>query len=263
MTRYRTLVVAPKTDLLFVDDEVQQVINLMEGKVLQGSQANIHGLLHILDEPFDILWFATHGDEKGVYLSDGILSTSEITTLARSAGVQLVVLNTCSSRAIALGIYDELRIRLVCTLKKVPDRAAFITATVFARKIKQGLSFRQAFEAAKPGQNTTYLFLPEKETSMPPVDKKRVVEDDMSSLVVLVNRLYEIVITGNADYGTEGLIPIVKKLSEQVDQVVDDLDIMRQNQEFNRRILLIETIVLIFLFISTLLLLYLFSQRGG
>lgn len=145
-----------------------QVVNLLGAKLLQGTQATLHGLLNILREPFEIIWFATHGNENGIYLSDGVLNTSEITTMVRSAGAKLTVLNTCSSRPVALTIHDELGMDFVCTVRPVPDRTAFITGSIFAQKIADGLDFYSAYEAAKPGQNSTYTYLGAKDIYMPP-----------------------------------------------------------------------------------------------
>jgi hypothetical protein len=257
MANYRTLVVAPKTDLLLVDDEVQQVVNLLGAKLLQGSQANIHGLLAILAEPYDIVWFATHGDERGVYLSDGILNTAELTALARSSSTQLLVLNTCSSRPVALSIYDELRIQLVCTLRPIPDRSAFITGTIFARKIAGGETFREAYLSAKPGQNNTYLFLPEDGTEMP-APRPQNLETDIYQLAALVRRL-EILVSGSPDYNVNGLVPTVNMLVDKVDALKADFLVLRANQIFNKRLLIGMTIITILLLISMVVLVF---QKG-
>lgn len=251
----KVLVVAPSTDLLLVDDEVQQVVNALRAKVLQGSQANVHGLLAMLDESFDVVWFATHGDEFGVYLSDGILSPAEITAMVRSAGVSLVVLNTCSSRPVALTIHDELRISLVCTVRAVPDRTAFVTGTIFAKKLQQGFSYREAYEMAKPGQNSTYVFLPESETMERPQQKT---DDSLESVVALVRRL-EILVSGNSDYNVEGLVPTVRVLSRKIDSLIIEVSVMRANQALNRRLLMGVTFICIVLLVAMSILVL---QRG-
>lgn len=262
---YKTLVIAPKTNLLLAEDEVQQVANALSAKQLPQSQANIHGLLEILREDFDIIWFCTHGDEKGVYLNDGILSTSEITTLVRSSSARLVVLNTCSSRPVALSIYDELRIPLVCTLFAIPDRSAFIFGTLFARKIALGMPFREAFDRARPGQDKTYVFLPETELipTMPPMERDRDRQDvssaDILRMINSVNRL-EILVSGNRDYGVDGLVPTVRMLSEKIDHISEQMEELRHSHEFQRRLLYTVTVICFALFVSTLLLVY---QRGA
>lgn len=267
---YKTLVVAPKTDLTFVDDEVQQVINILGAKVLQGSQATIHGLLAILREPFGIIWFATHGDETGVYLSDGVLSTSEITTVIRSVGVQLTVLNTCASRPVALTIHDELRTSFVCTIKKVPDRTAFITGTLYARKLAEGLGFYQAFLAARPGQDTTYTFLGDEGKKMTPPNKTNN-SPGSSGVTARVEEIVEqldVIVNGSVRFGVPGLAKSVEGLAEgmrSIDRRVGKLEeeqkvlaqMMRKSEEdqrFNRRLsvalIVIMTLVLIVLCIG-------------
>lgn len=243
---YKTLIVAPETNLPMAKDEVQQVINLLGSKVLTGSDANIRGLLNILSEPFDIVWFATHGDEKGIYLNDGVVNASELTSLIRSVGASFVVLNTCSSRSVALALHDELRLPLVCTLREVPDRTAFILGTLLARQLARGLSFREAYEIAKPGQNSTYAFLPEEGKI---VNERKRVEHDLESIIALVKRL-EIIVSGSSDYNVEGLIPTVKELSRKVELLSQDFVIMRQNQLLNRRLLWAVIITCIILIVS-------------
>jgi hypothetical protein len=256
MPPYRTLMVAPPSDLAMAANEVQQVVNILGAKLLQGDDADIHGILNMVATPFDIVWFAAHGSAEGVYLKDGILNTSEITTLVRSSGAQLVVMNTCSSRNVALGIYDELKIPLVCTIAEVPDRTAFITGTIFARKIAEGMEFREAYEAAKPGQNRRYTFLPEEGRVMaPPPERSNRIEDDITSLAALVRRL-EILVTGNADYNVEGLTITVRTLSKKVDQLLVDFGIMKSNQMFNRRVLIFLAFLSVSLLIAVAVLVY-------
>lgn len=261
MPPYKTLMVAPPSELSMAANEVQQVVNTLGAKLLQGDDADIHGILNMVATPFDIVWFAAHGDEKGVYLKDGVLTTSEITTLVRSAGASLVVLNTCSSRNVALGIYDELKIPLVCTVTEIPDRTAFITGTIFARRIAEGMGFREAYEDAKPGQNSRYTFLPEEGYVMPPPydPPPRKVEHDLNSLVALVRRL-EILVSGSTDYNVKGLVPTVNELARKVEELLIDFSVMKNNQMFNRKVLLFLVSLSVLLLIAVSSLAY---QRWG
>lgn len=272
MPDYRTLVVAPKNDLALVDDEVQQVVNQLGEagtvKQLRGEQCNIHGLLEILKQSFDIVWFSTHGDEKGVYLNDGILSASEITALVRSAGTRFVFLNTCSSRAVAVSIYDELRIPIAATLRKVPDRSAFITATLLSRNIALGLPFRVAFDRSIPGQNSTYIFLPEEGevSQMPLMDKPTSGEGgDLNRLTRSVQRL-EILVQGDRDYGVSGLVPDVATLKQTVDGMAKSVTIVASQVEaLNKRTVFLERLLWILIAITALLFIafVVFISRGG
>lgn len=252
---YKTLVIAPKTDLLLVDDEVQQVINLLGAKVLNGSQATLHGLLTMLREPFDILWFATHGNEQGIYMEDGPLNASELTTMVRSCGASLTVFNTCASRPVALTIHDELQTEFVCTIKKVPDRMAFITGTVFAQKIADGLDFYAAYEAAKPGQNSTYTFLPAKGTvAMPPISKGPTTEPGTTARFEEIVEQLDAIVNGNPRLRITGLADSVDRIDKNVQEIDKRISKIEEEQKFNRRLLIglliVVTLVLMLLVIA-------------
>lgn len=270
MPTYKTLVVAPKTDLLLVDDEVSNVINKLGAKICSGSDANLHGLLRFLSEPYDIIWFATHGDEKGVYLTDGILSISEITTMIRSAGAQLTVFNTCASRPVALTIHDELKTDFVCTVKRVPDRTAFITGAVFAKKIADGLSFEDAFNQARPGQDTTYTFIPgeSREMPMPPgMDRSRHGQVTVEQLQEIVDQLNQLV-NGDPNLRLVGLVDSNERVIKEVRQMGDRLAAIdakqsRTDAELKTlRFLLIGLIAAVGL-IALIWVIVLFGSRGG
>lgn len=254
MTDYRVLLVAPPSDLPMAEDEVQQVVNTLRAKVVRGSQADVQGFLNMLVEPFDIVWFAAHGDHQGIYLNDGLLSTSEITTGVRSVDAKLVVLNTCSSRGVAREIYEELQIDLVCTVTKVPDRMAYFTGTVFARMLANGLPFRQAYEQAKPGQNATYYYFPEKEKlAMPPPPPDPVPalprDADFYTLQEQVRQL-RLAMIGNPDYNVKGLAKLVDDLNDKVDAMALEFVTIRSNQIFNRRVLIFLAIICFALLIA-------------
>lgn len=252
---YRVLVVAPKTDLPLAPDEVMQVVNTLGAKILQGHEATIHGFLSIIRDPFDIVWFATHGDEKGVYLSDGILESSEITTLVRACGASLCVLNTCASRSVALTIYDELQIPLVCTLKKIPDRTAFITGTLFARNIANGLDFREAYKLAVPGQNSTYTYLPQEEAAMPPSYPRNRQElpddtDSLTRLEQLVKDLDAMVFGSKRPY-VLGLIDSNQNLTMELAALRREVQELKEKSKTNRLILITLCIIVGLLVIGT------------
>jgi hypothetical protein len=264
MPDYNVLMVAPQLldktmdPLVLAKDEIDQVVTMLRPSLLSGSQCTIQGLLNIFASDFDIVWFATHGDENGIYLNDGLVSTAELTALMRTAGVRLVVLNTCVSRPVALAIYDELQIKLVCTIKKLPDRTAFVTATLFARMLTRGYSFREAYEKAKPGNNSTYTFLPPEEEDMPPERKPYSLIDDPTDLVNAVRRL-QIVVQGDSDYNVKGLAPQVDRATEILNGLVVEVSKLKDSSRFNRNLLWFNFSILIFLFIGLIVLVF---QRG-
>jgi hypothetical protein len=224
-------------------------VNLLGAKILTSTDANLHGLLKMLRDPFDIIWFATHGDEQGVYLTDGILNASELTSLVRSSTAQLTVFNTCSSRSVALTIHDELATEFICTVKPVPDRTAFITGTIFAQKLADGLDFFDAYEAAKPGQNSTYTYIGEKGKFMPPREPNRYTPPgnswspqpqmpDAQTLNNFIESLKDLSLTVK---GQAGLVPPIRemiadlqkqvaRLEERLASVQGQLDLIQRRQ---------------------------------
>lgn len=248
---YRVLVVAPTSDLALASDEVMQLVNLLGARLLQGARANLHGLLDMLQTGWDIVWFACHGSEQGVHLSDGVLNASEITSLIRGAGVRLTVFNTCESYQVAHEIHNELQTDFICTIKKVPDRSAYITGTLFAQQLAGGMDFYDAYEVAKPGQNSTYVYLDGRGPAMPPNERPRTnfQVDDLGQVGELVRRL-EVILNGNVSWNVEGIVPAVRALSGKVDVLTTKVEQLEANQLFNRRLLIVLSIVCVALLIA-------------
>jgi hypothetical protein len=266
MATYKTLVIAPSnTGLEYANDEVMAVVNALDAQLLTGGRANIYGLVDILNEGWEIIWLCTHGDETGVKLTDGVVKTSELTTFIRSAGAQLTVFNTCSSYEIAHAIHAEVGTAFVCTVKPLPDRDAFLTGTIFARQLAKGLPFRQAYEAAKPGQNSTYVFLGDREQLMPPNERPQRVEDELSGVKDSLRRI-EAIVSGNPQWNVYGLVPDVRDLKAEVrdlrnkvEQLLADIVAMRANQMFNRRMLIFLSVICSGLLVTVVILI---TQRG-
>lgn len=242
MTIYKTLVISPDMNLPYAADEVMAVVNALDAELLQGKRANVYGLVDMLDQGWDIVWISSHGNEDGVQLNDGIVKTSELTTLIRSTGAMLTVLNTCSSYQVARAIYAEVGMAFICTIKDVPDREAFFTGTIFARQLAKGLSFRQAYEAAKPGQNSTYEFLGDRPLT-PPSERPHRVEDELLIIKDSLRRV-EAIVSGNPQWNVVGLVPEVRELRHKVEQLIADVMTMRANQLFNRRILIFLSVII-------------------
>lgn len=155
-----TVIFAPQNDLSFADAEVSSVALALRAVVISGPQVTRQRVVETIRAgKWAVLWFACHGNGDGIQLSDGILSASEITQDARNAGASLVVLNSCSSEDIAYRIHNELRIDVICTVAEVADAMAYRTGVYLARNLANGLSVRDAYEMAKPGQNRLYLYL--------------------------------------------------------------------------------------------------------
>lgn len=155
----RVLLVAPRTDLLYVDKEVQAVLRSgLAVTPLIGEVTSTDLINEIKNGDHDVLWFATHGNANGVLLSDGTLSASELVPLVRER-FRLVFLNSCGSLQTAQMIQEEANTDVICTILEVPDRQAFQTGSLFASALNTVGDVGVAYMRSKPGGNRLYLIL--------------------------------------------------------------------------------------------------------
>lgn len=220
----RVLVIAPQTDLLLVRAEVSAVVNYLRATIMQ-DKVTADDVLEKMAERWDVVWFATHGDEKGVYLTDGVLSSALLTSFIRTSEASLVVFNTCSSYMVAQAIYNELLIDLVCTIRPIPDRDAFFTGKQFAIHLARGKRPHEAYLDAKLGGNVDYIFMSkaERSTSMPlgypPNIEDSGIREELRRLVELVD--------GTPRDPRPGLLTTVDTLSKAVARLESDLRFLR------------------------------------
>lgn len=152
------LLVAPDSDFPHVDAEIQAVANALHPIMLLGDNATSSALLTALESPFDLIWFAAHGNSDGIQLADGPLQRETLTQFLRGQDAA-IFLNTCESLSVALDIYDELAAKLICTIRSVADLVAYHTGALLARYLGDGKSLREAYNLAKPGRNRQFLYL--------------------------------------------------------------------------------------------------------
>ena len=163
------LLVAPTPSSLpklpWADREVQSIVNSglhvrLERDIDDARLIEI--LLEDREVPFDILWFATHGGENGVYLSGDSLLTPDVAASAViQSGVTCVVLNTCDSIHVAATISEEARVPVICTIStSIDDKQAWRTAALFANKLARGMSITEAFRLSRPVRPGKYIYLP-------------------------------------------------------------------------------------------------------
>lgn len=230
---YKTLVIAPRTNLVMAEEESTAVVNALNAQIMQGRVTS-NMVLDRLAEGWDIVWFMTHGAPDGILLSDGPLDASTLTTFIRTSEARLVVLNTCDSIQVALDIHNELLTNLICTLREVPDRDAFFTGKQLAFQLARGKTFSQAYLAAKPGQNKDYIFLVGKDRDKPSVNLTTVPLSapapadaaggrptrvgEYGEFEERIRRL-DAVVSGDMLWGTEGLVNTVKSLLAELNKL--------------------------------------------
>lgn len=155
----KILVVAPTTDLPYVPKEVQTVTNLLHATLLQGD-VTTRELMEALTGDFQLVWFATHGDEDGIYLTDELITPGRLIQLLRRR-TKAVFLNTCSSEKVAYELFSELGIPIICTISDATDLSAYITGATLAIRLSEGYSLLEAYELSRPGFPSDYRLIGE------------------------------------------------------------------------------------------------------
>ena len=157
----RVYLVAPRTDLLYVDAEVQAILRSGLNVTPRLGEVRHRDVLADIDTGvFDAFWFCGHATKDGLMLTDGALSAAELTPLLRGR-FALVVLNTCDSRDTAQMLQNETAAAIIATVIDVPDRLSFQTGALFARELAKTGDIPTAYNAARPGNNRTYIYLAE------------------------------------------------------------------------------------------------------
>ena len=159
------LVIAPDLGLTEVVSEARAVSLALHAVVLNGTVHRKDVLDALAGHIWDIIWFATHGDDKGIRLSDEPVSIADLTAIVRNSGAYLVVLNSCSSRYIGLEIHYELGVDAITTESAANDLTAAQTGTLLARNLATGMSIQDAFERSRPGQHSLYYLFTNAENS--------------------------------------------------------------------------------------------------
>lgn len=155
----KILLFAPKTDLLYADDEVQSILRSGNDVTpVLGSIDRQQFLDEILRSDANLLWICSHGNEDGILLSDGILSASRLTQAARGR-FGVVVLNTCNSFKTAQMLQNDTEAEIIATIIEAPDEEAFYTGALFAHYLAKSGDTAMAYDLARPGGNRTYIRL--------------------------------------------------------------------------------------------------------
>jgi len=157
-SEFRVLLVAPTTDLEYRDEEISSVVNSLRPTLLSGN-VDVSDLMEYTNKKWDLIWFASHGTEEGILLSDGILPAAQLSTIVRSSCADAVFLNTCESLSVAQAINRELGIPLVCTINQTPDREAYITGRTFARNLAESKSVYTAYNRSVSSSDRNYIYL--------------------------------------------------------------------------------------------------------
>lgn len=209
------LLIAPDLGLAGAANEVRAVSMALNATVYNGTVNRKDVLDALQAREWDAIWLATHGNESGVMLSDGPLPTGDLTAIVRNTAAHLLVLNSCSSWAVARNIHYDLdrRIDIVCTQAAADDLSAYQTGTFLARNLSQGMSTFDAYERSKPGGNTLYFIFRR--------DDNRG-DDNEAALLALLRTEFEKMYRA-IDANKRDIVKQVNTLEKRFDQSVEQL----------------------------------------
>lgn len=104
---HRVLIIAPEMGLE-VHDEVYQAASGFAPRILHGTVTRAQALDQIASGKYDVIHFATHGQEHVLRLSDGVLEEEMLEhAVRRAASVKLIFLNACRSAHTAVEVYNH------------------------------------------------------------------------------------------------------------------------------------------------------------
>jgi len=155
----RILLIAPDAPGINNIPEVRTITSQSQAYVLCGpvSTQDVYGACRG-GAKFDILYFAGHGDEKSIMLSDGdTLSPEDVAQLARQAGTTLCFFSSCrSSRFASYVIRHGVRFAIYTNVD-LPDRDAWKLPSAFfgilqeSKGLGRSLDYIEAFKQADNG----------------------------------------------------------------------------------------------------------------
>lgn len=160
MSGPRVLLVAPRSDLPGVDVEIEDVLTSgLDVDPLLGDVRPQDVTRRLRKGGFAALLVAGHGYAAGVRLSEAMLARESLTAAARAGRVGLVYLNTCESEEIGCQIANETAADCICWVGPAGDDQAAQTMALWSAEYARTGDARAAYQAARPGGSTTYLYL--------------------------------------------------------------------------------------------------------
>lgn len=228
------LLIAPDHGLDLINEEVRAVSAILRPVILNGYVTIKDVIEHIKGQDWDLIWFATHGNEQGISLSDGHIKTPDLIAIIRESGAKTVFINTCSSIYIGLELHYELGIIVVATESDINDQTAYQTGILFARALVETNDPIEAFNRSKPGRNGNYKIF----------YNPKLLESTETKNILMINEM------GNR---LNGKIEIMQeKIENEIKKIHEDIDILSHRIEKNiefpfwHRVALFVSILLLF-----------------
>ena len=161
----RLLLIAPelKSDVIRSQQEALMrdiQSSELQATFLQGTVSRSDVIRELRSGRYDVLMAMTHGYAQGIQLSPGAwLEPQHLGTLARF-GVSLVVLLACESNVAGQVVMNSAQVDTICHIAPLDSEDAYLVGSLLVQGLANGLTYREAYERAKPGgSNTDFLYL--------------------------------------------------------------------------------------------------------
>lgn len=168
--RINALGVWPYTKSLPLDlhADFQQVLAGISGfelNILMGYDVTRRELLNeSMRRNVDLIHFASHSNQDGFLLSDGLIDAVALSSVIQASGAKIVILSACDTEHMINAILSIENVRsIVYTRTSVSDKDAIAFARPFYNALGRGFTIRRAFSLGKAmlpvevGKNTFRL----------------------------------------------------------------------------------------------------------
>lgn len=161
----KILLIAPThPDLPAVDSEIAAITRFHDVEQVLGNVRESDIEEAVERGPYDVIWWATHGNERGVKLGRSTLATAAVGQYVVASGASLCVLNTCSSETIARVIVSGGTADMIYGAIDMKDTDAFRFGSLLANELaKDPSDYHEAFVKAAP-RGGEYFYLNAKST---------------------------------------------------------------------------------------------------
>jgi len=158
MPKLNVLIVAPEhPDLSHVIAEVAAYKRNHNVVALEGVVRDLDIANAVEEGPYDVIVFASHGNEQGIALSSDMLSLEAAQQYVRRSGATLAVLNTCDSESVGYQLLGE-ECDVIFSIGPVQDVDAVRFGVLMASALLRCDDYREAFYQSV-GRGTKYRFL--------------------------------------------------------------------------------------------------------
>jgi hypothetical protein len=166
----RVLYVAPDTGNSNITDRQQRLLTDISSTGLNvtavlGKVSVSQIVQQLRGGQYDILFLVAHGYPNGILLTQTApnlpneeLTPAHLSSVARY-GLKLVVLLACDSVTVGNMVVTSAQVDTICTVTQLDSETAYLTGSLLAQGLADGLSTRDAFEKARPGNDVDYVYL--------------------------------------------------------------------------------------------------------